>query len=118
MNPPTRGIINFLFKLLQDSAHINQIKNKNSDWSITLSSNVIPVSYKTDTGAQCNVILLTILKKLDLETDLCPVNIKLSVYNSSNIPVNGKRSFTLNHRKDHSDVSFIVVDSKSAPILG
>ena len=79
---------------------------------------MIPVSYKTDTGTQCNVILLTILKKLDFETDLCPVNIKLSVYNNSNIPVNGKRSFTLNHRKDDSDVSFIVVDSKSVPVLG
>ena len=46
---------------IQDSAHINQIKNENSDWSITLPSNGIPVSYKIDTGAQCNVIPLTIL---------------------------------------------------------
>ena len=60
---------------------------------------MIPVSYKINTGgAQCNVILLAVLKKFDPEPDLCPVNIK--------------------HKKDHFDVSFTVVDSKSVPILG
>ena len=99
---------------IQDSAHTDQIKNENSDWSLTLPSNGIPVSYKIDTGAQC----LTILKKFDPEPDLCPVNIKLSAYNNSKIPVLGKCSLTLKHKKDHFDVSFIVVDSKSVPILG
>ena len=47
---------------IQDSAHINQIKNENSDWSRTLPSNWIPVSYEIDTVAQYNVIPLTILK--------------------------------------------------------
>ena len=45
---------------IRDSAHINQIKNKNSDWSITLPLNGISVSCKINTGAQCNVISLTI----------------------------------------------------------
>ena len=39
MNPPT-----------PHSAHIT------NDWSITLPSNDILVSYKINTGAQCNVI--------------------------------------------------------------
>ena len=77
---------------IQDSSHINQIKNENSDWSTTLPSNGIPVSYKIDTGAQCNVILLTILKKLYPEPKLRPVNIMLSAYNNSKIPVLGKCS--------------------------
>ena len=58
------------------------------------------------------------MKKFDPEPDLCPVNIKLSAYNNSKIPVLGKCSLTLKHKKDHFDVSFIVVDSKSVPILG
>ena len=62
---------------IQDSTHITQIKNENSDWSITLPSNGIPVSYKINTGAQCYVIPLTVLKKFDPKPDLCPVNIKL-----------------------------------------
>ena len=62
---------------IQDSAHVPQIKNENSDWSTTLPSNGIPVSYKIDTGAQCYVIPLRILKKFDPKPDLCTVNIKL-----------------------------------------
>ena len=61
---------------------------------------------------------MTILKKFDPEPDLCPVNIKLSAYNNSKIPVLGECSRTLKHKKNHFDVSFIVVDSKSVPILG
>ena len=103
---------------IQDSAHINQIKNENSDWSITLPMNGIPVSDKIDTGAQCNVTPLKILKSFDPEPDLCPLNVKLSAYNNSKFPVLEKCSLTLKHKKDHFDVSFIVVNSKSVPILG
>ena len=53
MNPPTRAIMIFFIETFntQDSAHINQIKNENSDWPITLPSNGIPVPYKIDTVA-------------------------------------------------------------------
>ena len=54
----------------------------------------------------------------DPESDLCPVNIKLSACNNSKIPVLGKCSLTLKHKKDHFDVLFIVVNSKSVSILG
>ena len=120
MNPPTIVIMIFFIENvnIQDSAHINQIKNENSDLSIFLSSNGISVSYKIDTRAQCNVIPLTVLKMFDPESDLCPVNIKLSACNNSKISVLGKCSLTLKHKKDHFDVSFIVVNSKSVSILG
>ena len=119
MNPLTRVIMTFFFETvdIQNSAHINQIKNENPTWSITLPSNEIPVWCKIETKAQCNIILLTTLEKCYPELDLCPKNIKLSTYNSK-IPVLGKCSFTLKHKKDHFDVSFIVVNSKSVPILG
>ena len=61
---------------------------------------------------------MTILKKFDSEPNLCPVNIKLSTYNNSKIPVLGECSLTLKYEKDHFDVPFILVDSKSVPILG
>ena len=61
---------------------------------------------------------MTILKNFDPEPNLCPVNIKLFAYNNSKIPILGKCSLTLKHKKDHFDVSFIVVDSKSMPFLG
>ena len=47
-----------------------------------------------------------------------PVKIILSAYNNFKILVLGKCSLTLKHQKDHFDVSFIVVDSGSVPILG
>ena len=80
--------------------------------------NGIPVSNKIDTAAQCNVITLAILSKFDPEPNLYPVNVKLSTYSNSKIPIFGKSSLTLKHKKDNFDVSFIAVDSKSAPILG
>ena len=61
---------------------------------------------------------MTILKKFDPEPNLCPVNIKLSAYGNSKIPVPGKCSLTLKHKEDYSDVSFVVVNSKSVPIQG
>ena len=55
---------------------------------------------------------------LDPEHDLCPKDIKLSTYNNPKIPILGKCSLTLKHKKDHFDVSVIVDDSKSIHILG
>ena len=46
------------------------------------------------------------------------MKIKLCTYNNSKILILGKCSFTIKHKKGHFDVSFIVVDSKSVPILG
>ena len=101
INPADQSNYDFFFLIetvnIQDSSHINQIKNENSDWSITLPSNRIPVSYKIDSRAQCNIIPLTILKKFDPEPDLCPVNIKLFAYNNSKIHILGKCSLTLKH---------------------
>ena len=61
---------------------------------------------------------MTVLKKFDPEPKLCPVSINLSAYNNSKIPVLGKCSLTLKPKKDHFDVSCIVVDSKFVPFLG
>ena len=58
------------------------------------------------------------LKTLDPEPDPFPVNIEISTYNNSKISVLGKCSLTLKHKKDQFEVSFIVVYTKSVPILG
>ena len=91
---------------IENSAYINQIKNENSDWSVTLPSNEIPVSYKIDTRAQCNAIPLTNFKKFDPEHNLCPVNIKFYANNNAKTPALGKCSLTLQHKKDSLNVSY------------
>ena len=102
---------------IQDPLNINETKNKSSVWSITLTSNGLRILHKIDTGAQCNVVPLKIYQKLNPQPDLHPVNLKLSAYNNSEIPVIGKCSLTLEHKNELFNVSFLVVDTKSVPIL-
>ena len=90
--------------------NISQIKNEPSDWNITLS--------KIDTGAQCNVSPVDSLENISPKPDLQPVNVKLSAYNGSKIPVVDKYSLTLAHKNNSFKVSFFIVDSDSVPILG
>ena len=102
----------------QDPLNINEIKNESSIWSITLTSSGLPIWYKIDTGAQCNVVPLKIYQKLNPQPDLHPMNLKLSAYKKFEIPVIGKCSLTLEHKNKLFNVSFLVVDTKSVPILG
>ena len=78
--------------------NISQIKGEPSDCNITLSTNGTPLSYKIDTGTQCNVIPVESLGNISPKPDLQPVTIKLSAYNGSKIPVVGKCSLTLTHK--------------------
>ena len=97
---------------------IFQIKNKLPDWNITLFPNCTPISYKIDTGAQRNVILVKSLENISPKPDLQSVNVKLSVYNGFKIPVVGKSSLNVAHKNSSFKVSFLVVESDSAPVLG
>ena len=73
--------------------------------------------YKIDTGIQCNVVPLKICQKLNPQSYLHPVNLKLPVYNKSEILMIGKCSLTLEHKSELFNVSFLVVDTKSVPVL-
>ena len=103
--------------IIQDPLNINEIKNESSVWSVTLTSNGLPISYKIDTGTQGNIVPLKIYQKFNPQPDLHPVNLKLSAYNNSNIPMISKCSLTLEHKNKLFNVSFLVVDTKSVPIL-
>ena len=72
---------------IQDPLNINGIKSESSVWSITLIFNRLPFLHKTDTGTKCNVVLLKIHQKINPQPDLHPENLKLSAYNTSEIPV-------------------------------
>ena len=102
----------------ENLVNISEIKNEPSNWNITLSSNGTPISYKIDTGAQCNVTFVESLENISPKPDRQPVNVKLFTYNGSKIPVVGKCSLTLDHKSNYFKVKFFVVDSDSVPILG
>ena len=67
---------------------------------------------KIDTGAQYNVIPVEGLENISPKSYLQPVNIKLSRFNGSKIPLVGKCLLTLDHKNNSFKVLFIVVDSK------
>ena len=46
------------------------------------------------------------------------MNLKLSANNNSEVPVTGKCSLTLEHKNGLLNVSFLIFDTKSVPILG
>ena len=107
-----------LQKNTENLVNISQIKSEPSDWNINLSSNGTPISYKIDTGAQCNVIPVESLENISPKPDLQPLNVKWFAYNGSKILVVVKCSLTLVHKNNSFKVAFIIVDSDSALILG
>ena len=59
-----------------------------------------------------------IYQRLNPQPDLHAVNLKLSAYNNSKIPVIGKCSLTPEHKIELFNVFFLVVYIKSVPIPG
>ena len=94
------------------------INDSKSDWSVTLDMNSTDVTFKIDTGAQCNVIPKSLLHKMSPQPKLKPATIKLSAYNGNPIPVAGKCIARIKHKGQTTPILFIVVDSDSIPILG
>ena len=74
------------------------------------------ISYKIDTGAQCNVTSVERLQNTSLKVDLQPVNAKCTAYNDSKIPVVSKCSLTPAQKSNSSKVLF-VVDSDPVSIF-
>ena len=98
---------------IKDPLNINEIKSESSVWSIIPIFNGLRFSHKIDIGAKCNVVVLKIHQKINPQPDLDPENLKLSAYNTSEIPVIGKCS----QRYELLNVLFLVVYTKSVPIL-
>ena len=99
-------------------ASVFTVNDTESDWSVTLEMNGSDVTFKIDTGAQCNVIPKHLLQKFSPKPKIKPATIKLSAYNGTSIPVSGKCIGKLKLKDRTVNVLFIVVDSDSVPILG
>ena len=57
------------------------INDSKSDLSVTLDMKSTDVTFKIDTGAQCNVIPKSLLHKMSPQPKLKPATIKFSAYN-------------------------------------
>ena len=100
----------------QNSAHIRQIKNENSDWSLYPWMGFL-FHRKLIPEINVTLFLWQFWKSLILNPNYFQwtysyphiINLKFSYLECS---------LTLKHKNNHFDVLFIVVDSKSIPILG
>ncbi|UYV63925.1 hypothetical protein LAZ67_2006034, partial [Cordylochernes scorpioides] len=94
------------------SPSINEIKTRNGqEWleRVTFKGNQT-VEFKLDTGAQCNVIPLTLSKKLKLKINSSEVR-KLLTYSGESIRVMGETNVTCTIKKE------IKIALKKAPAL-
>ena len=87
------------------------INGSKSDWSVTLDMNSTDVTFKIDTGTQCNVIPKSLLRKISPQPKLKQATVKLSAYNGTPIPVTGKYIARIKHKGQTVPILFIVVDS-------
>ena len=89
-----------------------------NEWSVLLDTNGSDIQYKTDTGAQCNVLPKEVYNQLLDKPKLKKTSVKLSAYNGTEIPVSGNCLPKIKHKHTLTHVLFIVADTKSSPILG
>ncbi|UYV83387.1 K02A2.6-like [Cordylochernes scorpioides] len=101
------------------SLSINEIKTRNGqEWleRVTFKGNQT-VDFKLDTGAQCNVIPLTLSKKLKLKINSSRVR-KLLTYSGESIRVMGETNVTCTIKSKAVVLRFIISEKGITPILG
>ena len=89
-----------------------------NEWSVLLDTNGSDIEYKIDTRAQCNLLPKVDYNQLPDRPKPRKTSVNLSAYNGTEIPVSGKCLAKIQHKNTVTHVLFIVVDTKSNPILG
>ena len=90
---------------------------ENKDWTETLLVENVPVLFKLDSGAQCNVLSERIANKINCK--IMQSNTKrLTSYSEHKIPVIGEIKPVVKTKHHQSVVTFKVVSENFAPILG
>lgn len=101
--------------------HINtigKVNNDTEDWYETAVIEGQKVNFKLDTGAQCNIIPMSIANKIP-QTEIKPSLVKYIVsFNGGKSAVIGKCALKCEFQKVTALVQFQVVDFDSCPVLG
>uniref|UniRef100_A0A1Y1JV53 RNA-directed DNA polymerase n=1 Tax=Photinus pyralis TaxID=7054 RepID=A0A1Y1JV53_PHOPY len=87
-------------------------------WKENVTINGIKISFKLDTGAQCNVLPLKWLEKVQKQKELKEINQTIITYGNNRIKVKGYVILNCKLRNTEYKLKFIVVDVESDPILG
>ena len=83
-----------------------------------LSTNGTDVNYRIDTGAEVNVMPLSIYHDLHEKPLLDNTNVTLTAYNGSSIPVRGRCITTIERYGKSVPILFIIADTSSPPVIG
>jgi transposase InsO family protein len=102
----------------EDTSDTDSFEADGQDWFISLQSNGSKIKYKIDTGAQTNILPLSVYNQLNIKPTLEKTNVKLSAYNGGDIPAIGKCELRLESKTENYEVAFIVTDTESPPLLG
>ncbi|XP_057679220.1 uncharacterized protein K02A2.6 isoform X2 [Corythoichthys intestinalis] len=95
-------------------------KNKHQDnaWYITANIKNKVVRFKLDTGADANVLPLSILQKIPGPHQLQPTRVALVAYGGSRLKPEGTVSLTCDVARTKTDLQFFITKLPSTPILG
>ena len=103
---------------LDTSVNAIDDEQESSQWMINLLTNHKNINYKIDTGAQVNVLPINLVKQMRPRPIIKDTSIKLTAYNGTDIPVQGKCIASIEHKGNTFHQLFIIVKSNTTPIIG
>ncbi|KAG1650875.1 U6 small nuclear RNA (adenine-(43)-N(6))-methyltransferase [Nymphon striatum] len=120
------GEVKFVKRIISESIDLKEkilligeiIKKRNAnDWHIKSIIRNKEINFKLDTGAQCNVLPLHLIKTMKgvKIRNRAP---KLISYSGNTIKTIGKADLELEYKQKFYIISFIIVQSKFMPVLG
>ena len=93
-----------------------KFEENDNEQSIDLDGNGTLINFKVDSEAQVKILPLNEYYRLKNRPKLHSTCIKLSAYNSSDIPLKGSCIVCIKHNQSTIPVSFLVTDTNSTPI--
>ena len=84
---------------------------------IELYKNNTKTNFKIDTGAELKVIPITLHKNIKPAPEIIKTQIKLSVYNSTNIPIIEKCTETLKNKKANITAQLVIAKTNSNAVI-
>ncbi|XP_056647296.1 uncharacterized protein LOC130451960 isoform X1 [Diorhabda sublineata] len=100
----------------------NIYENDNSElekiWTENVCIDNSVIKFKVDSGAQCNVLPISYIKKLERENDIIHSEQSIIAYGNNKIRVVGSIILKCLIKNNIQNVKFLVVDIRGKPILG
>ena len=103
--------------LLIDPLRIDRLAHHKA-WMSRLLTPYGDIMYKLDTGAEANVLPVTVFNKLSIRPSLQPTTTRLTAYGGSLISAIGTCELNCEINGNSHRIKFYVVDVDSQPILG